>query len=70
MEWLARYGYDFDGAAQDFRLLSATCKALILKGARVAFTGKVFDSAPAMETAAQAWHRAMDAVETAVLHAA
>jgi hypothetical protein len=70
VEWLARQGHDFDGAAQDFRSLSATCKSLLLKGARVAHTGKPFDPAPAIDSAAEAWGRAMDAVETAVLHAA
>jgi hypothetical protein len=70
VDWLARHGYDFDGAAANFRVISATCKALILKGARVAHRGKGFDPSPAIETAADAWDRAMQSVETAVLHAA
>jgi hypothetical protein len=69
VDWLARQGYDFDGAAHEFRTLSSTCKSLVLKGARVAHSGKAFDAGPAMQTAAGAWTRAMDAVETAVLHA-
>lgn len=69
-EWLGRFGYDFDGAARDFRSISATCKSLILKGARVAYTGKSFDPREALAAAGEAWERAMEAVETAVLHAA
>lgn len=70
VEWLAQHGYDFDGAAREFRSISATCKSLILKGARVAHTGRSFDPGPAVEAAAQSWDRAMESVETAVLHAA
>lgn len=70
VEWLGRCGHDFDGAEQHFRAISATCKSLILKGARVAHKGKPFDPAPAMESAAQAWDRAMEAIECAVVHAA
>lgn len=70
VDWLVRHGYDFDGAAADFRAISATCKSLILKGARVAHTGKSFDAGPATEAAAQAWDHAMESVQTAVLHAA
>jgi hypothetical protein len=70
VEWLGRFGYDFDGAAQNFRAISATCKSLILKGARVAYTGKSFDPREAMDAAARAWDHAMESVETAVLHAA
>jgi hypothetical protein len=69
-EWLARHGYDFDGAPSNFRTISATCKSLILKGARVAHTGRTFDPREAIETAADAWDAAMESVETAVLHAA
>jgi hypothetical protein len=69
-EWLGKFGYDFDGAAPNFRTISATCKSLILKGARVAHTGKPFDPWPALGSAAHAWDAAMEAVETAVLHAA
>ncbi|MEJ6022205.1 DUF1839 family protein [Ramlibacter sp. PS4R-6] len=70
LDWLARHGYDFDGAATGFRTLSSTCKSLILKGARVAHTGKPFDAKPAMDTAAQAWEEAMEAVESAATNAA
>lgn len=70
VEWLGRHGHDFNGAEQDFRKISATCKSLILKGARVAYTGKPFDPRPAMETAALAWDEAMQAIDCAILHAA
>jgi hypothetical protein len=70
VEWLGRHGYDFNGAQQDFREISAVCKSLILKGARVAYTGKRCDSAPAIANAASAWDRAMQAIDSAILHAA
>lgn len=68
VEWLARQGYDFDGAGQQLRSISAICKSLILKGARVAHTGRVYDPHAAIEEAAQAWSSAMEAIDRAVTH--
>ena len=71
LRWLAGFGQpQFESAAQCFDSISQGNKALILKGARVAHTGKPFNPAPAMEAAAQAWDRAMEAIDSAILHAA
>jgi hypothetical protein len=68
-DWLARCGHPQGDAASHFRTISTACKSLILKGARVAATGKVFDCTPAMEGMARAWAEGMDAVESGMIHA-
>jgi hypothetical protein len=70
LEWLARCGHPCGSGARSFRAISATCKSLILKGARVAFTGKPFDASSAMHAMADAWDQGMDAVEVAALQTA
>jgi hypothetical protein len=67
LDWLARCGHPSGDAASHFRAISAACKSLILKGARVAATGRPFDPRPQAEAMARAWEEGMDAVESRVL---
>jgi len=70
VDWLAQQGHPSGDAAQRFREISAGCKSLILKGARVAATGKPFDGTAVMESMARAWSEGMEAVDSAVLQRA
>ena len=65
LDWLARCGHDCGDAPRRFREISSTCKSLILKGARVAATGKVFDSRSALDAMAHAWAEGMCILEAA-----
>lgn len=67
VDWLARCGHPLGEAASQFRAISATCKSLILKGARVAATGKPFDPLPHAQAMARAWDEGMETVESHVL---
>ncbi|HUR89962.1 MAG TPA: DUF1839 family protein [Ramlibacter sp.] len=70
VQWLGEHGRPCDTGVRCFRAISATCKSLILKGARVAFTGKPFDAAPAMVAMAAAWSQGMEAVDAAIVQPA
>ena len=67
VDWLARCGHPCGEAAAQFRAISSTCKSLILKGARVAATGRPFDPMPPVEAMARAWDEGMDAARSHVL---
>jgi hypothetical protein len=55
MQWLG-----FEAPAAQFREISSANKSLILKGARAAATGKLFDANEAMSVMARAWQAGMD----------
>jgi hypothetical protein len=56
-----------DEAASHFRDISAANKSLILKGARAAATGKLFDANEAMAVMAQAWDDGMAALGASIM---
>lgn len=55
MQWLG-----FEEPARQFREISSANKSLILKGARAAATGKLFDAKEAMGVMAKAWDEGMN----------
>jgi hypothetical protein len=69
VDWLAQQRHPSGDAAERFREISAGCKSLILKGARVAATGKPFDGGALMDSMARAWWGGMDAVKSGMMAA-
>lgn len=55
----------FDAPAARFREISSASKSLILKGARAAATGKLFDANEATAGMAQAWEDGMESLRAA-----
>lgn len=60
LRWLESVGMgSFEPAARHFQAISSANKALILKGARAAHTGRPFDAIAAAEPMARAWDEGM-----------
>jgi len=67
LRWLSGTGViDALPAAASFDHIAQTCKAMILKAARAANSGRVLDAAPTIESMAQAWESGMASIELAL----
>lgn len=67
LAWLGRSGVlHAEPAAESFRLISATCKAFVLKGARAVMTRKPSDLPALCATMAEAWQRGMQQLADAL----
>ena len=67
-EWMARGAAseaEYRGAAAHFDLISSTCKALILKGARAVASGRPADLQTSFDAMSLAWDQGMAALATA-----